>query len=364
MELINGVLLHATGASSAALCYTPQKKVIGWSWQTYWLAQAFVCWLALPVVLALATIPNLFTVLQEAPSSAMIHSFLLGMAYGIGGTAFGIAIRYVGFSLTYAIAVGISCVLGTLLPPLVDGKLGTILESYGSGFLISGIVLGAFGIALCGMAGRNKEKDIEKNIADKIAVENIGGNNSAGSADATRSTFSLAKGLPLCLLAGILSALYGFSIDRGQPIAEVAAKYGAGDLQGNVIYIFSNSGAFVTTLLYCLYLHNKQKTFKEYFAVENKGLIINYLMSALTGLLWYGQFFFYGLGHVRMGKYDFSSWAIHMVMLVLFSTIAGLAMKEWKNCSANTMRLLILALLVLITAVLLLTYGNYLGGVK
>ena len=29
------------------------------------------------------------------------------MAYGIGGTVFGIAIRYVGFSLTFAIAVGI-----------------------------------------------------------------------------------------------------------------------------------------------------------------------------------------------------------------------------------------------------------------
>ena len=86
-------------------------------------------------------------------------------------------------------------------------------------------------------------------------------------------------------------------------------------------------------------------------------------MSILTGCLWYGQFFFYGLGHVRMGKYHYTSWAIHMIMLVLFSSVAGLLMKEWKNCSTVTMRLLILALAVLITAVLLLTYGNYLGGV-
>ena len=154
MELINGVLFHATGASSAALCYTPQKKVVGWSWQTYWLAQAFICWLILPVVMAFITIPNLITVLQEAPTSAMIKSFLLGMAYGIGGTAFGIAIRYVGFSLTYAIAVGISCVLGTLLPPIVHGTLGDVLKSNGAAYLIIGIVLGATGIALCGLAGR------------------------------------------------------------------------------------------------------------------------------------------------------------------------------------------------------------------
>jgi L-rhamnose-H+ transport protein len=344
MELINGVLFHATGASSAALCYTPQKKIIGWSWQTYWLAQAFVCWLALPVLMAFITIPNLVMVLQEAPASAMIKSFLLGMAYGIGGTAFGIAIRYVGFSLTYAIAVGISCVLGTLLPPLVHGTLADVLKSNGASFLITGIAMGAIGIALCGLAGRNKEKDIEK---DK--------NNT--------STFSLTKGLPLCLLAGILSALYGFSLDQGQPIADVAVKYGATNFQGNVIYIFSNSGAFVTTLFYCLYLHNKEKTFGQYLTSPNNSLAKNYSMSVLTGLLWYGQFFFYGLGHVRMGNYKFTSWAIHMIMLVLFSAVAGLLIKEWKNCSAVTMRLLILALIVLITAVLLLTYGNYLGGV-
>ena len=184
MELINGILFHATGVSSAALCYTPQKKITGWSWQTYWLAQAFICWLVLPILIAIITIPQLMVVLQEAPSSAMMISFLLGMAYGVGGTAFGIAIRYVGFSLTYAIAVGISCVLGTILPPLVHGTMGDILKSNGAVFLIIGIVLGAAGIALCGFAGRNKEKDIEKDQQNK-------------------AIFSLAKGLPLCLLAGV-----------------------------------------------------------------------------------------------------------------------------------------------------------------
>lgn len=342
MEVINGILYHAVGASGAALCYTPQKKVRGWSWQTYWLAQAFICWLVLPVLIAFLTIPQLMIVLKEAPAASMQRSFVLGMAYGIGGTAFGIAIRYVGFSLTYAIAVGISCVAGTLLPPLVHGTFSEILRGAGALYLINGVGMGAAGIALCGIAGRNKEKDLEKAHEDKTG-------------------FSLAKGLPLCFLAGILSALYGFSLDQGQPVADVAAKYGAGDFQGNVVYIFSNTGAFVTTFLYCLYLHVKEKTFGQYTS-SGQGLSLNYFMSALTGLLWYGQFFFYGLGHVRMGHYKFTSWAIHMIMLVLLSSIAGLIMKEWKNCSAKTMRLLLAALAILVIAVLSLTYGNYLGG--
>src|SRR6187401_3343502 len=345
MEVVNGVLYHAVGASGAALCYTPQKGVKGWSWQTYWLAQALICWLVMPLVVAYLTIPQLSIVLKEAPVAAMQRSFLLGMAYGVGGTAFGIAIRYVGFSLTYAIAVGISCVLGTLLPPLVRGTLDDVMRSNGATFLIMGVVMGAIGIALCGVAGRNKEKDIANNKKNK-------------------TEFSLTKGLPLCLLAGILSALYGFSLDQGQPIADVAAKYGAGNFQGNVIYIFSNTGAFISTLLYCLYLHRKDKTFYQYGNANGNNLSVNYLLSILTGLLWYGQFFFYGLGHVRMGSYKFTSWAIHMIMLVLFSSVAGLVMKEWKQCSSKTLRWLIGALLVLVIAILLLTYGNYLGESK
>jgi L-rhamnose-H+ transport protein len=123
-----GIAMHAVGATFAATCYTPQKRVTGWSWQTYWLTQASFCWFLLPLLGALLTIPELSAVLREAPRSAMTQSFLLGAAYGIGGTAFGIAIRHIGFSLTYAIAVGLSSVLGTLLPPLVAGTLAATLS--------------------------------------------------------------------------------------------------------------------------------------------------------------------------------------------------------------------------------------------
>jgi L-rhamnose-H+ transport protein len=346
MSVIAGVLLHAVGASAASICYAPQKKTHQWSWQTYWLAQASVCWLLLPLIVAWLTIPQLGSVLLKAPAEAMWKTFILGATYGIGGTAFGIAIRYVGFSLTYAIAVGISCILGTLLPPLVHGQLTSILDKTGSGWLVLGIVFGVIGIALCGAAGRSKEID--------LANSNEGVLN-----------FSLSRGLPLCILAGVLSAIYGFSLDQGQPIADVAYQHGAGNLQGNVIYIFSNSGAFFTTAIYCIYLHSKNNTFHEYKYLARKGnasaLQMNFLMAILTGFLWYSQFFFYGLGHVRMGEFKFSSWAIHMIMLVLFSALAGLAMKEWASCRRTTKLILLAALVSLISAVLMLSYGNYLG---
>ena len=343
---ILGVGFHAIGALFAATCYTPQKKIKGWSWQSYWLTQASFCWLLLPILGAILTIPDLVAVLREAPHDAMLKSFLLGAVYGIGGTAFGISIRYIGFSLTYAIAVGLSSVLGTLIPPLVNGTLLDVLHKPGAQWVIGGIIVGTMGIACAGWAGRLKENDL--------------------SAQNATGQFSLTKGLLLSLLAGVLSAVYGFALQTGEPIAQVAALHGAGVYQGNVVYIFSNSGAFLTTAIYCLWLHARHKTIGEMVELpagpEKASLPLNFGMAALTGLLWYGQFFFYNLGHVRLGdKFAFTSWAIHMIMLVLFSNLMGVLLLEWRNCRRLTQIIVGLALVVLVAAVLLLTYGNRIG---
>jgi L-rhamnose-H+ transport protein len=185
------------------------------------------------------------------------------------------------------------------------------------------------------------------------------------SEQASRSEFSLMKGLLLSLLAGVLSAVYGFALEAGEPIADVASAHGAGVWRGNVVYIFANTGAFLTTALYCFYLHARHRTLSEIIDLpagpEQASLPVNWLMALVTGLFWYGQFFFYNLGHVRMGPYKFTSWAIHMIMLVLFSNIVGIALREWRACRRGTDRMISLALLVLVAAVLVLTYGNHLG---
>jgi L-rhamnose-H+ transport protein len=363
-----GTFLHAIGALSSSACYAPQQKVSRWSWQTYWITQAAFCWFLLPILGAVLTIPKLWEVLSEAPRSAMLASYLLGMAYGIGGTAFNISIRYIGFSLTYAIAVGLSSVLGTLIPTWVRGMMAYMKESeahdilqmfqagnhslavvfskIGGGWVLLGIVIGAAGIALCGISGRLKEKDLQ--------------------AKDEKTDFSMFKGLMLSLLAGVLSAVYGFALEAGEPIADVATAHGAGVWRGNVVYIFANTGAFVTTAIYCMYLHIKHRTLGELIELpagpEKASLKLNFTMAALTGVLWYGQFFFYNLGHVRMGEYKFTSWAIHMIMLVLFSNAIAVLFKEWKECRRSTKAAIAVALAVLVLAVLSLTYGNYLGG--
>ena len=93
-------------------------------------------------------------------------------------------------------------------------------------------------------------------------------------------------------------------------------------------------------MLYCFQLARKNKSAAEFGHLRpgEKGgsLPANYLLAFLTGTLWYGQFFFYNLGHVRLGKdYAFSSWAIHMIMLVLISNTVAVLFKSGGDAAAD-----------------------------
>ncbi len=337
-----GAVLHAVGAAAATFCFMPQQKLKAWSWQTYWVSQATVGWLIAPLLGAWLTIPELSQVLQEAPRGAMLLTFTLGAAYGIGGTAFGLAIRHIGYSLTYAIAIGLSCILGTLAGPILRGELGKLFGQVGAYWVMGGIAIGLIGTMLCGLAGRWKEVEL---------------------ASEEKTSFNLPKGLMLSVVAGVLSAVYGIAInDTAAPITKIAAEHGAGYWQTNIAYVFANTGTFLTAALYALWLGRKEKTLGEFTGGEGSSvgsLIANYGLAALTGLLWYSQFLFYGIAHVRMGRFQFSSWAIHMTMLILFSSVAGLVMREWSGCQRRTRWVIFVALAILVGSVLMIAYGNY-----
>jgi len=87
-------------------------------------------------------------------------------------------------------------------------------------------------------------------------------------------------------------------------------------------------------------------------------LLWNYLFCAVAGVTWYLQFFFYSMGTTQMGAYDFSSWTLHMASIIIFSTIWGMVLKEWKGTSKATHVWIGLGLLVLILSTILIGYGN------
>ncbi|HEY4784981.1 MAG TPA: L-rhamnose/proton symporter RhaT, partial [Bacteroidales bacterium] len=108
----------------------------------------------------------------------------------------------------------------------------------------------------------------------------------------------------------------------------------------------------------------RQNTLKEFTLRSglSRGVLFkNTLWSAFAGSLWFLQFFFYGLGHVKMGNFQFASWVLHMSMLIFFSYIVGVMMKEWKNVRKSTYITLISALLILVISFIITAYGSVIG---
>lgn len=342
---IIGTVLHAIGGISASSCYLPYHRTKNWSWGTFWLVQALFAWIIMPVIIGVITVPDFFTILRNAPASAFWGAFLLGAVYGFGSMSFGVSIRHIGYSLTYTISIGISAILGTVLPLLLFGGLVEYFSRPGGNIILAGMVVSVIGVSLCGLAGFKKEKDLSKSRNSTIK-------------------FNMGVGLILAVIAGILSAVFNISLEMGQPIADMAAQNGAGHFEGNAKMIVSTSGCFLVNFVWFMVLGIKEKTLKEFTrtgGVKVGQRLRNTIWSALAGSLWFGQFFFYGLGHVKMGNFQFISWVLHMSMLVFFSYIIGLIMKEWKSVTKSTYFVLVIALLILIASFCIIAYGSVQG---
>ncbi len=360
---IVGVLFHWLGGLASGSFYVPFKGVKKWSWETYWLFGGIVSWLVAPWILASILIPHLLQVLGEQPSGVLAWTFFWGMMWGFGGLTYGLTMRYLGMSLGTGIILGLTAIFGTYIPPLFDGTIGAKLQSIPGQVILIGSVFAFLGIAITAAAGLAKERDMDEEQKRKAIKE-----------------FDLRKGILLAIFSGIMSSCFAFGLDSAAPIATSAMRLGADPIwTGLPKVIVITAGGFVTNFVWCLYLLMKNKTFKEYLggvapastasaatpsAVEGPGrgqLIANFLLSGLAGATWYFQFFFYTMGETQMGKYQFSSWTLHMASIIIFGTLWGIVLKEWKNTSGLSRFLLGIALFTLVASTVIVGYGNLLG---
>jgi len=342
-----GIALHALGGVAAATCYVSQKGASRWAWQTYWIVVCLTAWFLMPFIVSALAVPELGAVLRESPRDVVVKVFLLGAAYGFGGMAFAVSIRYIGFSLTYAIAIGISAVFGTVVPAVIGGTLLSQFQKPGGLIVLAGFVISMVGVAVCGRAGFMKENELAK-----------------AKDDVDAPAFDMKKGLGLVLLAGVLSGIFGVGVAAGADIDVIAEAHQARQgFAGYPKYIFLTGGTLLTNLIWWGIVCVRRKTLGEFIRIEGGPgkLMFHYLMGIIAGVLWFTQFIFYEQGHARMGDFGFISWGIHMAMLVFFSFGVGLVFREWHGCARRTIAVLVVGMIVLVSAFGLVTYGSWVG---
>jgi len=348
-----GVFLHWLGGLSSASFYLGYRGVKKWAWETYWLAGGVFSWIIVPWLLALTMTRDLFAVLRETPGSALFWTYTFGVLWGTGGLTFGLTMRYLGLSLGMAVALGYTAAFGTLLPPIFRGEFSKqVLGTHSGLVILCGVACCLAGIAFAGAAGISKERELSEE-QKRAAI----------------SEFSLKRGLLVATFCGIMSACFAYGLAAGDPIKQITLRHGTLVLwQGLPVLVVVLVGGFTTNFIWCLILNMRNGTGYQYFNSEVRGetparapMLANYLFCALAGTTWYMQFFFYTMGETQMGAFKFSSWTLHMASIIIFSTLWGIALKEWRGVGTRTRWLVGLSLFVLVASTVIVGYGNYLG---
>lgn len=383
-----GVFFHWLGGLASGSFYVPYRGVKRWSWETYWLVGGVFSWIIAPWFFAGLLTRSLVGVLGAASASTLFWCYLFGLLWGIGGLTFGLTMRYLGLSLGMAIVMGLCAAFGTLMPPIFNGTfVSQVLGTTSGRVVLFGIFVCLVGIAIAGMAGVAKERSVPPDLQQASIKE-----------------FDLKKGFVVSVISGVMSACFAYGLAAGDPIKVLTVQAGTPPLwQGLPVLVVVLLGGFTTNFVWTVYLNIRNKTGHEYLASElpvrftdpggpqpieetaltgptasvlthaptatlrdtvRVPLVANYLLCALAGVTWYMQFFFYSMGETKMGRYTFSSWTLHMASIVIFSTLWGVGLKEWKGAGRTAIRLLVLGLAVLLGSTLIVGYGNYLASLS
>jgi L-rhamnose-H+ transport protein len=140
-----------------------------WRWENTWLLFCILALLVFPWLVALRAAPGLFRLLSALPPIDFLPAVGFGFLWGIGQAAFGLGIDRVGTAVAFAIVIGMSSVLGSLIPLMVL-QPEAIFQVRGLLLLASAAILAA-GLTVYGKAGSQRERDAGADTAARRVAD-------------------------------------------------------------------------------------------------------------------------------------------------------------------------------------------------
>jgi L-rhamnose-H+ transport protein len=327
------------GAASAASFYAPIGKVKKWSWETTWAVAGLFSWLLLPISVSLLLLPDFLSFYGSVGTHVLLKVALFGAMWGVGNVSYGLTMRHLGMSLGIGIAIGVTLMVGTLMPPLLHGQFATLISTKGGQLTLAGVLVALLGVAIVSYAGHQKEIQLRGEVRE----------------------FDLKLGIFLAGMCGIFSSGMSFAIDAAKPMEAAALHLGVSPLYAALpsYVVIMGAGALIN-LSYCfLRLAALQRiSLREDLRQPAATLIANGCLAATGGIMWYLQFFFYAWGAANIPqRLSYVNWMLHMSGYVLCGSLVGLALGEWVGVGSRPVRLLWVGMLVIIAAANLVGLG-------
>jgi L-rhamnose-H+ transport protein len=342
-----GIIIFTLGGLAGAVFYLPFKKITKWSWESYWMIYAIVGLLIVPWALALITSPNVFSVLKASPGGETWYCFLCGAAWGFGGLTWGLMIRYLGVGLGLAIGAGLVSACGTVVPMVIKGTIGQLVRPGAGVVSLVAVLVSLAGIVSVGMAGMSKERELSDEQKKKSVAE-----------------FNFRKGILVAIFSGVMSSALGFGLQGGATIEKLALTTPPPTpvtWKGMPVLAVALLGGFAVNFLWCVLLNMKNKSAGDYVRLKRSVLARNFALAALAGVIWCSQFICFKTGQPAMGKTDYVGWAVLMASQILFGSLLGLALGEWKKTGGRTRAWLAVGIILLVTSSVVAGYSSHLA---
>jgi len=328
------------GGFSLGLKHTPK-----WEWENTWGACSLVALILVPWPLALLTAPNLSAIYSMSSSKAILAAWIYGAGWGIGGLFFGMGLAALGLSLGLSLIMGLVAITGSVVPLIIQNP-GQLTRPPGL-VLMAGFAVMILGLFICAKAGRLKEFEM-------LATQSL-------AADVAQPKAGFAKGLILCIAAGILSSLVNFALIFGADVTQVSLRLGIGPTAANnPLWALVFTSNYIVNAGYCAYLALRNKTFANFC---RRGAGFNWFVALLMGLVWAGGIVAYGYGATRLGGLGaILGFPIMVICAILAGNVLGFLTGEWKGTSPKTKRVMASGVFFLFLATAVIAYANRLAA--
>jgi L-rhamnose-H+ transport protein len=335
--LWTGLLLVVAAGAMGGSFTVPQKFVRGWAWEKVWLVYSVVGMVLVPWFIVLVSVPHPLAVYGKVPLTTLGLTALFGAGWGVGSVLFGLGVVRVGTGLAFAIVVSLTAALGALVPLIVLHP--DQLTSVRSFWLLSGLAVVVVGLVLCARAGALKEAVVRKPESPR----------------GSHNPSQFSRGLLICLLSGIASPMFNFSVAFGGPIQQEAERQGAGGASASsAVLAVGISTGFLVNAGYCLHLLAANRSWRGTAPAAR-----NVFLAVLMGLLWMLGMFAYGLGATHLGSLGpVLGWPLFMTMMVLMGNFWGTVTGEWRRAGPRAFWLLQLGNAAMVLAFVVISIGT------
>jgi L-rhamnose-H+ transport protein len=286
----------------------PLKTTRVWRFNHIWTLHSLLAMGVIPWIVVVVAVPRWNDLLTRVELPGWLVLIGWGVLFGIASLLYGIAVDLLGIALGFAIQLGLSIVLGALLPLLWAGAFE--LRSRADWFFILGLALMVLGVILCAQAGGSKGR--------------------SGSS----STKRFHLGLIIAIVGGVLAPTLNFGIQYGTALLSKGLE--ARWRQGFPVEIYLAWAVFLSSAAavqagYCF-----ARVVREHSTgILGAGMLTrDALQVPAMSVLWVSSVYLYGRSAFGLGPLGNSfGWPVFVALIILTSNAWGVLLAEWRQAS-------------------------------